>query len=205
MWVVKLGGSLASTRALLDWLDVLGKPSECGVVIVPGGGAFADQVRKVQRTWRFNDIAAHRMAILAMRQYGLMLNALCPQIAVTDDIETLSACRRKSPAVIWLPDPRPLEQAGIPSSWDVTSDSIAAWLAGRLEATHLGLVKSLAVDSAEVNVNDMAEKEIVDRAFPGFLRAATFQTWLFSASNPDCFNPDGKLDPASSTRVLAHR
>lgn len=205
MWVVKLGGSLASTDALLDWLDVLAAPSRCGVVIVPGGGDFADQVRKAQRIWRFNDIAAHRMAVLAMRQYGLMLNALRPQITVTDGIDSLSARGQNLPATIWLPDPEPLERAEISESWDVTSDSIAAWLAGHLEVSHLGLIKSFALGPAEANVDDLAQTDIVDLAFPGFLRNASFQTWLFSAGNPKGFKPDDRPDPSSSTRVLARR
>jgi aspartokinase-like uncharacterized kinase len=45
MWVVKLGGSLLGSPELPRWLDTLVKISDGKVLIVPGGGMFADAVR----------------------------------------------------------------------------------------------------------------------------------------------------------------
>ncbi len=36
------------------------------VVIVSGGGPFADQVRDAQKRWKFNDQQAHQIALHAM-------------------------------------------------------------------------------------------------------------------------------------------
>ena len=63
--VVKLGGSFAGSVELPAWLDALAR---CAgrVVVVPGGGPFAEAVRAAQPKMRFDDHAAHRMAVLAM-------------------------------------------------------------------------------------------------------------------------------------------
>ncbi|HCC82688.1 MAG TPA: delta 1-pyrroline-5-carboxylate synthetase, partial [Methylophaga sp.] len=74
MYVVKLGGSLYHTAELKSWLTLLEQTAlNESVVIVPGGGPFADMVRQAQQLHKFDDQHAHHMAILAMAQYGLML------------------------------------------------------------------------------------------------------------------------------------
>ena len=69
MIVIKLGGSLAYSKTLIDCLNKIQQRYQGrAVIIVPGGGAFADQVRRAQQHWQFDDITAHHMAILAMQQ-----------------------------------------------------------------------------------------------------------------------------------------
>ena len=68
MWIVKLGGSLGRDPVLKEWLDTLVALGSGRVVIVPGGGGFAEEVRDQQELWRFDDLAAHNMAVLAMAQ-----------------------------------------------------------------------------------------------------------------------------------------
>ena len=79
MWVVKLGGSLQSFPGLRDWVRLIAEQGGGRVVLVPGGGQFADAVRAAQRTAGFDDRTAHGMALFAMEQYGLMLAALAPR------------------------------------------------------------------------------------------------------------------------------
>ena len=45
MWVVKIGGSLSHDPMLRKWLVELCEVGGGRVVIVPGGGDFADKVR----------------------------------------------------------------------------------------------------------------------------------------------------------------
>src|SRR5437763_974004 len=73
--VIKLGGSHAFAPHLAHWLDAIG---HCAgrIVVVPGGGPFADAVRDAQPRMGFDDSAAHRMALLAMEQYGCALASL---------------------------------------------------------------------------------------------------------------------------------
>ena len=58
--VVKLGGSVVRSAELPAWLDAIAA-SRHPIVIVPGGGALADEVRAAQARLGFGDGAAHRM------------------------------------------------------------------------------------------------------------------------------------------------
>lgn len=183
MWVVKLGGSLADSDALRSWLDVLASEGRGHALIVPGGGPFADQVRCAQARWRFHDRVAHHMALLAMEQYGLLLHGLSPELVlVSTEKETRGALeRRRTP--IWMPCAMALAAPELAQSWDITSDSLAAWLASRLAASHLVLVKSVSLNQTEVSTDWLQRNAIVDRAFAGFIRAGTFTTLLLGPSH----------------------
>ena len=172
MWVVKLGGSLADSEALPHWLSAL---SQTAAVIVPGGGPFADEVRKAQARWGFDDQTAHDMAILAMRQYGLMLASL-GGLPTATTLNELAAKRHQ--ATVWLPLPENLNAAGIPASWNITSDSLAAWLAGQLNAAHLLLVKSVKLSQHKAACDRLIADGILDPAFRHFSQSAPFQSWL---------------------------
>jgi aspartokinase-like uncharacterized kinase len=174
-WVVKLGGSLADSDILPSWLDVL---ADENVIIVPGGGPFADQVRVAQQRWSFGDEAAHAMALLAMGQCALMLSGMCPKLGVASDMKALTVVIESGRSVIWLPDLSLVNDSNIPASWDVTSDSLSAWLAGRLNAANLLLVKSAAVRSDGTSYSDLALQGVVDAAFERFSACAAFATWL---------------------------
>src|SRR5207245_8239245 len=96
------------------------------LVIVPGGGPFADAVRQMFNRFGIGEEAAHWMAILGMDQYAHALVARISGAALvegeTEIAATLAAGRIPLRAPCrWLrsADPRP-------HSWDVTSDSIAA-------------------------------------------------------------------------------
>ena len=73
--VVKFGGSSASSPDLKRWVAAIEK-ARGPLVVVPGGGPFADTVRLYQRQIAYDDDAAHEMAILAMEQFGCALVSL---------------------------------------------------------------------------------------------------------------------------------
>jgi len=166
--VVKLGGSLAGSPHLALWLDAL---AACGgrAVIVPGGGPFADAVRLAQPKMGFGDAAAHRMALLAMEQFGLVLASLQPKLSVAASAAAILRVLQADAVPIWSPAAMALRATEIPANWDVTSDSLAAWLAGRLGAGRLLLVKHGKWSNGPVRAADLVARGIVDRAFPRFL------------------------------------
>ncbi len=164
-WIVKLGGSLHADPALQNWLEMLARFGRGKVVIVPGGGPYADQVRTAQRHWRFDDQIAHHMALLAMEQFGLqlmgMMNSALSGVASLNEIQRHLA---EGSIVTWMPSAAVLSAPDIAANWNVTSDSLAAWLAKNLQATRLVLVKSCAVP-AGATVEDLAATGIVDGVF----------------------------------------
>jgi aspartokinase-like uncharacterized kinase len=129
--------------------------SDCKLLVVPGGGPFAEAVRDVDRRLGLEDTAAHWMAVLAMDQYAqLIVSRLANGVLVTDAGEIGAALATGHIPILapyrWLREADPL-----PHSWDVTSDSIAAWVAGQLGARRLVLVKPAG-----------ASGDLVDSYFP---------------------------------------
>ncbi|BBP05166.1 hypothetical protein TPL01_10470 [Sulfuriferula plumbiphila] len=166
--VVKLGGNLHEAPELADWLQVLARAGG-RIVVVPGGGPFADAVRAAQARWGFTDAAAHHMALLAMEQYGLMLCALEPGLIPASDPEDIARVLVRGRTPVWLPSSLCVGAADIPESWSVTSDSLAAWLAARLGAEALALVKHTV--PVDIDPRALALAGWVDTAFPHFAKA----------------------------------
>lgn len=164
---MKLGGSLASSPELRGWLAAISGGGG-RLVLVPGGGPFADQVREAQRRWSFGDATAHRLAIMAMEQYGFMLAGLEPRLRPSASRAAIQRVLAAGGVPVWLPTRMALGRPEIPESWDVTSDSLAAWLAADLAADGVLLVKSVAVAPGST-VDDLARRGIVDPLFPGFI------------------------------------
>jgi len=141
--VVKLGGGLIAHAAHFDaaLAAIREAADERRLLIVPGGGPFADTVRRMDSQFTLSDDAAHWMAVLAMDQYAhLVVSRLTGSVLVKDPGETAAALGAAHLPVLapsrWLHDADPL-----PHTWDVTSDSIAAWVAGAVGARRLVLVK----------------------------------------------------------------
>ncbi len=168
--VIKLGGSLLSGGGLRSCLQSLNH--ERGLVVVPGGGPFADQIRRAQQQLFFDERTAHRMAILAMQQMALLLAALQPTwrlFSSVNDIVNETDCGIS----IWSPCLSELDQTGIHSSWDVTSDSLSAWLATRIGASRLILVKSADIPD-DASIEELQKLKIVDSAFHTFIESPGF-------------------------------
>jgi aspartokinase-like uncharacterized kinase len=181
MIVIKLGGSLSRSDDLVNCLNKVEKNYQGrAVVIVPGGGAFADQVRLAQQQWQFDDQTAHHMAILAMQQMALMIKALKPNFAIANNLAEIQGFLCSEKITIWSPNITELDSAGVAASWDITSDSLSAWLATTVSATELILVKSAVID-ARLSLQQLAELEIVDKAFCSFVSLAIFKTHVINA------------------------
>jgi 5-(aminomethyl)-3-furanmethanol phosphate kinase len=170
--IVKLGGSIALSPELPAWLAVLVRVGAGRVVLVPGGGPFADAVRAAQQKQHFDDASAHRMALLAMEQYGVMLTGMQSQLAAAPSGAAIARELGRARVPVWMPSAMVLACREIPEIWDVTSDSLAAWLAGQLGAGLLVLVKSLPVSETQATAEQLASCGWVDPLFPRFAVAA---------------------------------
>jgi dihydroneopterin aldolase len=159
--VVKVGGGVVHRVADFDAvLAVVAEASRrSALLVVPGGGRFADAVREMDQRLQLGDDAAHWMAVLGMDQYAYTIaRRLAGATLVRESREILSALQDGRTPVLapfqWLHEADPL-----PHSWDVTSDSIAAWVAGQVGAPRLVLVKPAGA----------AGPAIVDPCFERFL------------------------------------
>lgn len=142
MWVIKLGGAMNTDASLPEWLSVLSQHGGGRVVLVSGGGSFADEVRRTQAHWGFHDLAAHNMALLAMAQTACMYQALSPTLRIVSNEAGIQQALAQGKVPVWSPHASLSEQVDANTNWDVTSDSLALSLAQRLQAQGLILVKS---------------------------------------------------------------
>src|SRR3954465_7570274 len=100
--VLKLGGSYAFSPFLKNWIDAVKDCAGC-VVLVPGGGPFADAVRAAQPRMGFDDRAAHHMALLAMEQYGCALASFgAPFVSAAAEDEIRRALADQA-VPVWMP------------------------------------------------------------------------------------------------------
>jgi aspartokinase-like uncharacterized kinase len=173
--VIKLGGSLTHSKTLFNCLNKIElRYQGRAVIIAPGGGAFADQVRLAQQQWQFDEVTAHHMAILAMQQMALMFKGLAPQWPIVSSLSELHIAKDLNKILIWSPNSAELDQAGVPATWDITSDSLAAWLAKQVSATELILVKSAVIDP-QASLEQLAAQQIIDQGFCQQVQEALFR------------------------------
>ncbi len=179
--VVKLGGSTAAGAELRIWIAALAG-SSLPLVIVPGGGPFANLVRDAQKRMDFSEEAAHAMAILAMDQFGHVILDGQERFAPAHSLDELEHALEAGRIPVWLPSRLSLAAPDIRASWDVTSDSLAAWLAGKLGAEALLLIKQSNDFSAADDIHSLTAREIVDAGFSAMLPEGVD---LFLASSRD--------------------
>ena len=174
--VIKLGGSLATEPHLKDWLSAIA--AEAGsIVIAPGGGPFADAVRTAQTSIGFDDCAAHTMALMAMAQFGSALVSLNPALRLAASRSAILRAFKDGKVPVWSPEPM-AQAAALPETWDLTSDSLAAWLAGALGADRLVLVKHGHFEAAKIDPHDLVARGVVDPLFPRYLKQSGVRAWL---------------------------
>ncbi|GJH05714.1 aspartate kinase [Paraburkholderia terrae] len=182
MWVVKIGGSLSHDPSLRDWLTQLWEVGGGRVVIVPGGGDFADSVRVYQQEWQFDDLAAHNMCLLAMTQYALMMQAVLPDLVLATNEELIRRALRKGKVAVWMPVSLMRVTPNAMTNWDTTSDSLAAWLSTSLNAERLMVVKSCPV-GANVPLVTLASNGVIDASFVHYVKEANYEVELFSKTD----------------------
>jgi 5-(aminomethyl)-3-furanmethanol phosphate kinase len=201
MWVVKIGGSLLGSPELERWLAVAAKHSDGKIIIVPGGGVFADAVREAQILSKISDACAHRLAVLAMDQFGLLLANMNPLLATASSEMEIDERTWQHRGIVWLPSRMVLADNNIPKNWDMTSDSLAAWLAHKLGAQHLILVKSDKPTDKKLCLKTITDDGLVDEVFGDFALNKAFSPWIVKKS--DFVHFEDGVDIERLTRVAS--
>jgi len=197
--VLKIGGSLArgdALPALCQGLAASGRKH--AVLVVPGGGAFADAVRDCHGRFPLGESAAHWMAILAMDQYGLLLADLIPDARIVTDPESARSVARRGRVPVLLPSAWLRRDDPLPHSFDVTSDSIAAWIALEANIRQCVLVKDTdglcrtdprqdpaARPQPVMSLAELAACRGVDRHLPGLLAGSGLDLWAVCGERPE--------------------
>jgi aspartokinase-like uncharacterized kinase len=184
--VVKVGGSLGRRRGRLEPIlrGLAGAGRRRRLLVVPGGGLYADLVRSELKRLDLDESGAHRMALLGMDLYGLSLAQLCRGAR---PVRTLDAARRvaeRGGVPILLAAALVEKAKRLERSFRLTSDSIAAWVARRSGAARLVLLKCADLPEprplSRRDAGSLAARGIVDPLFPSHLPRRS-ETWVIDA------------------------
>ena len=182
-WAIKIGGSLYSSKYLKKWLDVIANHPNINIVIIPGGGLFADLVRSTDKKFNLEQKKAHLMAVMAMQQYGTMLSSICPSMQLANSKEKILSLWDQNKTVIWEPFDMVRYECTLEASWAHTSDSIAAWLTSYMQIDHLLLIKSTDKVIKNKDFNVLAEHGCIDEALPGLVKKYNLNLNMLHKSN----------------------
>jgi aspartokinase-like uncharacterized kinase len=140
--VVKIGGGLLRAEGLPGLRRACAEAAQMAtrrpVLVVPGGGPFADAVRAVDAAVGLADDVAHALALRAMDQLGVLVRGLLP------DAELLSGLVAPDALGLLLVAAAFEDRPEVPQSWMVTSDSLAVLAAAAIGAPEAVLLKPIA-------------------------------------------------------------
>ena len=173
--LVKVGGSLLDWPELPAQLDRFLEQRRVSApetldVLLCGGGPFVDSVRRLDRVHHLGDYMAHRLAIQAMDLASAVLLCMLHGAMGVESVESLHGEWPADDIPILIPsvilqELEEIQASPLPQSWDVTSDTIAAWIAGQLKAESLVLLKSASLPPNPTR--DVAARlKLVDPFFP---------------------------------------
>jgi 5-(aminomethyl)-3-furanmethanol phosphate kinase len=179
--VYKVGGSLLSLpdlsrrlRAVLEqpvpFAKLGAQDKRIDPLLIVGGGPVADAVRDWDQQHKLGDQAAHDLALRSMSFNAYLVGSILKNATVvTNRAEARAAWADGDAAVLASAEFVDHEEREthdfLPRSWDVTSDSIAAYVALHWPAAALVFLKSVALPE-EFDLQTAAQHGFVDRHLP---------------------------------------
>jgi aspartokinase-like uncharacterized kinase len=208
--VLKIGGSLSRGDGLRTLCREISRLSEhYSLLVVPGGGDFAEQVREADRRYHIGETAAHCMALLAMDQYGYLLNQLIEGSLLTADLNSARKSAESGRAIILLPSALVIREDPLPHSWQVTSDTIAAWVSHRVGIRRLVLLKDVnGLLRPDGLIEELTVKQLdehvggVDEYLSKFLSSVQLETWLINGQRPERLSELLDTNRTTGTRII---
>lgn len=201
--LIKIGGSLAiypeELKILCSKLDAASKKHN--IIVVPGGAEFADVVRAVDKRFGLSDSVSHQMAILGMDQYGLLLSDLIKGSQLINQLEQVQGIFDLHMLPVFLPSNFMLRNDPLERSWNVTSDSIAVYLANQLHIKKVILVTDvdgifthdpkkdsdakLICEISAKKLEAMSERTNVDKFLPKLLSKTKIECFVVNGLFPE--------------------
>jgi hypothetical protein len=151
--IVKISGKIIENKEklqhVLNQLKKILNEHETinSILLIPGGGSFANFIRKICHKIDLDDTIAHWEAIYAMEiNAGKMLKEfpnLKPISRLDDFKEIIRHNEKEKYPYVFLPFDYLYEKDELPHTWSVTSDSIAAYISHKLEFSRTFLIKNV--------------------------------------------------------------
>ena len=168
MWIIKIGGSWLNNPLLNVIIKNLNTHSKNhNIVIICGGGCFADSVRLVYDAKRMSEKTGHYIALKSTEMFASILKEINKEICLIKDINLLSDFNHQ--LKIWLPSFILKNETSFIKSWESTSDSVAAWLHTKLKSKGLIYVKSLSLEKKKYKLKYLQEKGVLDKNVDKYL------------------------------------
>ncbi len=167
--VVKIGGSLWNLpdlgTELTDWLS---QHAGIRLLLVAGGGPAANVVRNWHEIHSLSEEASHWLAIDSLSLTASLLQRLVPTSRLVENREQAARCWQLGETPIlnvgaWVRTAETPDST-LPHSWNVTSDSLAAWVA-RDWSAELWLLKSTDIPEG-MSLQAASHEGLVDGHFP---------------------------------------
>lgn len=161
MWVVKLGGSLFPEEIIKFCNAMIGKR----VLLICGGGEFANKIREYNEKMHFSDTANHKTAVMCMDIIGMLIADKVDNLKAVYSLEKANKVLEEGNVPVLLPSKLMEYQDPLEHSWKVTSDSIAIYISWLLESKILIVTNvdgiydiNPSLDGANLIKNISAEK-----------------------------------------------
>jgi aspartokinase-like uncharacterized kinase len=162
------------------------------------------------------------MAVLGMDQYGLLLANLIPASQIADNLKT---AKNAPPGLVTVFLPSKfitlINETELPKTWETTSDSIAAYIAKKLEAEKLLLIKNvdgIFTDDPKKNVHakllehltikelfEMKNKNCIDAYLPKLLKALKINCYIVNGFYPERIEATLNKQKTTSTTIVSHK
>jgi aspartokinase-like uncharacterized kinase len=203
--VIKIGGNMLvnhfdTIEPLFKTITGLGRHHR--LVVTPGGGTLADEVRRMYRDLNLSELTAHNMAILAIDQMAFMINQFLERSQIVFDPSDARRTTKGHQIAIIAPFRLMHNRDPLPHSWSVTSDAIAAYIARTMRAEKLILVKDVdgiySDDPKKVSnaaliekttaselIESMSEPTCIDKMVPRILRNSRVRAHIVNGLHPE--------------------
>ena len=109
------------------------------------------------------------MAILAMDQFAQIVLDRQERLVPARSLDEIEHAQQDGKIPVWLPSALAIPAPDIRACWDITSDSLAAWIAGKLGAEALLLIKQTSAFTGDDDVDSLTARGIVDAGLAGML------------------------------------
>ncbi|ENN96420.1 aspartate/glutamate/uridylate kinase [Methanocaldococcus villosus KIN24-T80] len=134
MNIIKIGGSL--TYYIKPLLESLKSYKREEIIIIPGGGKFADTLREIDKNLSLSPSISHKLAIKCMDILGEVFSDI-GGIKAYDNLFDLKREIKKERIAILLPSKLLLSTDISEHSWNVTSDSLTLYISKFLNVKNI--------------------------------------------------------------------
>ncbi len=194
--VVKIGGSLFPkyTNKLCEKLS----ESREKLVLVNGGGELANKLREYNDVYHFSDNTNHWNAIRCMDIVGNFIADQNDNVQVVYDLDGIKRVHSMGKIPLLLTFDLIKKEDSLKHSWDITSDSIACWVANKINAKLLILTNVNGIYNGNISSNNKKlikkisanellffKETCVDKCLPKLLIKYHLNCFIFNGKFPD--------------------